>query len=148
VLHRRVARLIPGRLIRFGVTGCAGFAVDLGTLVVFHSALSAPLAASTVVAYGSGGMAHYSLTRYWVFPQDSRAGELGRITRYLLLAAANMAATLVMVLGLTAMGADYRVAKVAAVVLLFFTNYALTPRLVMTSPGRRAIAPRDGARST
>jgi hypothetical protein len=58
-----------------------------------------------------------------------------------------MAATLVMVLGLTAMGADYRVAKVAAVVLPVFTSHALTPRLVMTSPGGRAIAPMEAMRS-
>ena len=123
------------RLLRFGVTGAAGFAVDLGTLVALHSGLDVGLPLATLASYTLGGVVHYSLTRFWVFPQDTGEGEIGRIARYLALAGLNALATLGIVTGLVHLGVDYRPAKVSSVGLLFFTNYLLMPRLVMTSPG-------------
>jgi putative flippase GtrA len=131
------------RLIRFGLTGCAGFVVDFGLLWLLKGGLGAPLALATTTAYVVGGVVHYSLTRFWVFPQEDSTGEGGRIIRYLALAAVNIVVTLVLVLGLSHAGLDYRVAKVIAVVALFFSNYFLTPRVVMTSPGSRTTAPRS-----
>lgn len=123
--------------MRFGLTGCAAFAVDFGTLVLLRSSVGLPLAVATTTAVVVGGLVHYSLTRLWVFPQESRTGELGRLTRYLVLVAVNVAANLVIVMGLTSVGLDYRAAKGIAVVALFFCNYLLTPRLVMR-PVRRS----------
>lgn len=127
--------------MKFGLTGCAGFAVDFGLLLILKSGAGMPLAVATTLAYVVGGVVHYSLTRFWVFPQDQRAGEVGRVVRYLALAGVNILATLGIVLGLSSIGVDYRVAKILAVVLLFFSNYLLTPRLVMTSPGSSTSAP-------
>jgi putative flippase GtrA len=135
------------RLFKFGVTGLAGFVVDFGTLVGLHSGAGVDLALATLASYAIGGVVHYSLTRFWVFPQDGGGGEVGRVARYLALGGANALATLGIVSGLVHLGVDYRPAKIAAVVLLFFTNYLLTPRLVMTSPGRRTTAPEDSAHS-
>ena len=61
--------------------------------------------------------------------------------RYLVLGALNALATVVMVGTLTAIGLDYRVAKVITVVGLFFTNYAIVPRFVMRWPGSRTDRP-------
>lgn len=144
-MRRTIAQHGP-RLIRFGLTGCAGFAVDFGILILLKTA-GIPLGAATAAAYIIGGVVHYTLTRVWVFPQDDNAGETGRVVRYLLLGCVNIAATLAIVLGLTSTGLDYRVAKIIAVVTLFFSNYLLTPRLVMTSPGRRTSAPRSSTTS-
>lgn len=133
--------------MRFGLAGCVGFALDFGLLVLFHGRLGAPLIPSTLVAYGLGGAVHYALTRFWVFPETNRGGEVGRVGRYLALGLVNAVATVVIVSGLVAAGLDYRVAKCLAVAGLFFTNYLLTPRLVMTSPGRRTTAPASSAPS-
>ncbi len=130
------------RLVRFGLTGCAGFVVDFGTLVLLHSGLGLPLWLATAAAYLTGGVVHYSLTRFWVFPQGNAEGEFGRIARYVLLVAANVGITTVIVVGLSGLGLDYRAAKVVAVVTLFFTNFILMPRLVMTSPRDEAGASR------
>lgn len=130
-------------LFRFGVTGLAGFFVDFGLLWLLRSGAALPLALATTIAYVVGGVMHYSLTRFWVFPQQDGNGEFGRIFRYLLLASVNILATLTLVVGLSQLGLDYRVAKVIAVVGLFFTNYLLTPRLVMISPGSLTSAPRS-----
>ena len=131
------------RLLKFGLTGGAGFIVDFGLLWALKGVFGVPLAMATTAAYVVGGVVHYSLTRFWVFPQEHRQGEIGRIARYLSLAGANIVATLGIVLGLNALGLDYRVAKIIAVAALFFSNYWLTPRLVMISPGSRTSAPSD-----
>ncbi len=133
------------RLIRFGFAGCVGFAVDFGGLIALHSGLGIPLVPSTLVAYSVGAGVHYSLLRYWVFPHRSTDSEVGKVARYLLLGAFNALATVIIVSGLASLGVDYRLAKAVAVVILFFTNYVLTPRFVMTSPRRRAAAPATDA---
>lgn len=123
--------------MRFGLTGCAAFAVDFSVLVLLRSAVGLPLGVATATAVVVGGMVHYTLTRLWVFPQEESAGELGRLVRYVILVAVNIVANVVIVLGLTGVGFDYRAAKAIAVVVLFFCNYFLTPRLVMTSTRSR-----------
>lgn len=123
--------------MRFGLTGCAAFAVDFSVLILLKSSVGLPLGVATTTAVVVGGLVHYSLTRLWVFPQETSAGELGRLARYLILVAVNIVANLVIVLGLTRVGLDYRAAKAIAVVVLFFCNYFLTPRLVMTSTRSR-----------
>ncbi len=136
------------RLTKFGLTGFAGLAVDLGMLVILHSGLRWPLAWATLGAYTAGGAIHYGLTRFWVFPHGRDAGEVGKVVRYLLLGAANAAVTVVVVTVLAGWGLDYRLAKGVAVVALFFSNYVLTPRFVMTtSPGSRTTAPASSDRS-
>jgi putative flippase GtrA len=122
------------RLFRFGLTGIASFVVDFGILVLAHDGFGWPLRAALVAAYTLGGVVHYSLTRWWVFPTKHSGGgaaEAGRVIRYLLLAAVNTVATLLIVPGLAGLGVDYRVAKVICVVLLFGFNYLVTPRFVM-----------------
>ncbi|MBD3782918.1 MAG: GtrA family protein [Micrococcales bacterium] len=145
--HQRL-RSHAVRLTKFGLTGGAGFVVDFGTLVVLHGVLRWPLVVATLGAYVLGGVVHYGLTRTWVFPHARDAGEVGKVVRYLLLGAANALVTVIAVAGLSRLGVDYRVAKVAAVVALFFTNYLLTPRFVMTtSRGSRTVAPESSDRS-
>lgn len=142
-----MARSHAPRLVRFGLTGLAGFLLDFGLLVLIHGRLGAPLIPATLLAYGLGGAVHYLLTRYWVFPETAPGGEVARVGRYLALGVVNAIATVAIVSGLVAVGVDYRVAKTIAVAALFLSNYVLTPRLVMTSPGRRTTAPSSSARS-
>jgi putative flippase GtrA len=127
------------RLFKFGMTGVASFVVDFGTLVLAHDGFGWPLRVSLIAAYTLGGIVHYGLTRYWVFPTTTTGGsvEAGRVIRYLLLAALNTGATLVIVPALTHVGLDYRVAKVICVVALFGFNYFVTPRFVMPREPRR-----------
>ena len=125
----------PPRLLRFALTGVAGFAVDFGTLVFLHSGLLLPLGVSTAVACLVGGIVHYGLTRYWVFPQANPFGEAWRSARYVSLGAANAAVNVMGITMLVHLGLEYRPAKIITVALLFFVNYFLTPRLVMRTPG-------------
>lgn len=132
---RRVMNPELYRVIRFGLTGAAGFLTDFGTLVAAHSGLRVALVPSLVLAYTLGGIVHYGLTRWWVFPARHTTPEAGRIVRYLLLAAVNAGITLVAVPAMTHAGLDYRIAKVICVAVLFGANYFLVPRFVMPVRG-------------
>jgi putative flippase GtrA len=129
------------RLLRFGIAGIAGFIFDFGSLVLAHDGFGWPLTASLVFAYTVGGLAHYGLTRWWVFPGDRGPGEAGRVARYLLLAAVNIVATLLIVPALTHLGLDYRLAKITCTALLFGFNYVVTPRFVLTDSPRQPARP-------
>lgn len=135
------------RLIRFGITGCAGFIVDFGLLVALHTAAGWPLIGATLAAYTVGGIVHYALTRLWVFPHPRTSDETAKVLRYLALGALNALATVIAVSTLTWAGLDYRAAKIITVIALFFTNYTLVPRFVMTWPGSRTDAPPSNAPS-
>jgi putative flippase GtrA len=129
------------RVFKFGVTGVLGFAADFGTLVVTHTGLGLPLRVALIIAYALGGIVHYSLTRWWVFPVRHSTSEVGRVVRYLLLAAVNAGATLLIVPALTHAGLDYRLGKILCVVVLFGFNYVVTPRFVMPAEPRRQAPP-------
>jgi putative flippase GtrA len=129
------------RFLRFGLTGCAGFAVDFGSLVLFRSGLGVALATSTALAYVIGGVVHYGLTRLWVFPHASDGDEVRKVARYLSLAAVNIAITIAAVVGLSHAGLDYRLAKLLVVAVLFFTNYVITPRYVMPAANAQRSRP-------
>jgi putative flippase GtrA len=129
------------RIFKFGVTGVLGFTADLGSLIVAHDGLGLPLRLSLIIAYTVGGTVHYGLTRFWVFPARRESSEIGRIVRYLLLAAVNATATLLIVPALAHAGLDYRLAKILCVVVLFGFNYVVTPRFVMPAEPRQPPAP-------
>jgi putative flippase GtrA len=129
------------RIFKFGVTGVLGFTADFGTLVLTHTGLGLPLRLSLIIAYTVGGIVHYGLTRFWVFPATDDSSEAGRVVRYLLLAAVNTAATLLIVPALSSAGLDYRLAKIICVVVLFGFNYVITPRFVMRGAPRQQPPP-------
>jgi putative flippase GtrA len=119
------------RLVRFGLTGLAGFTADFGTLVLCHGALGLELRISLLTAYTVGGCVHYGLTRLWVFPARYTGSEAGRVFRYLLLAGLNIAVTVSVVPALASAHVDYRIGKLLTVGGLFVVNYLLTSRFVM-----------------
>ena len=119
------------RVVRFLAAGGIAFAVDFGTLVLTHSGLHVTLQWAIVCAYAVGGIVHYTLTRFWVFPARERHQEAQRVIRYLILAAFNMGATVGLVTGLADIGVDYRLGKIICVAVLMVINYLATPRFVI-----------------
>lgn len=124
------------RVVRFVTAGAVSFALDFGGLILLHSGLGWQLGWAVLVAYGSGGAVHYLLTRLWVFNPAGRGSETGRFLRYLSLGGLNIAATWAVVLSLTRLGVDYRLAKILCVAALVVFNYVVTHLFVMRSaPG-------------
>lgn len=124
------------RAARFVTTGVIAFTIDFGGLVILHGSLGLPLGLAVIAPYPVGTAVHYALTRWWVFPPGAPGSEAGRFARYLLLVAANGIGSVAIVLSLTSLGMDYRVAKLLSVAVLVTANYLVSPVLVMRSPER------------
>jgi putative flippase GtrA len=106
-------RSLVASLGRFVVSGGLSVGVDILVLFVLHSALHLILAAATVLAYAASLVVNYGLNHTWVF--QAGGDHRRRLVRYALLVAVNVGSTLGFVLGLTAVGAYYLVAKLVAV---------------------------------
>lgn len=100
---------------RFLVAGAGTFAVDLGTLSILHGVAGISLPISTVLAFGMGFIVNFTASRRWVFSAIARSGRTHRqAVRYAILVGANLCTTLGIVVGLSDLGVDYLLAKVAA----------------------------------
>jgi putative flippase GtrA len=114
-------RSFVGALIRFGVTGFASVAVDVGVLALLHSAAGAPLAVATLCAYALGVIINYSLNRNWTF--KSERDHRRTLIRYSVLLAINVGITEGIVVGFTHLGLYYLISKLIAVALIATINF-------------------------
>lgn len=116
-------------LLRYLVIGGMSVGVDLGLLVLLVDGLGAPLGVSTVLAFSTSVAVNFSLNRLAVAGRG--AGRLGRhAARYLVLLAANLLLTLLVVLLADRAGIPYLAAKVAVVVASVGWNFVLFRRWV------------------
>ena len=95
------------------VAGGLSLLLDIATLFLLHSVLHLPLVVAVSIAYLVGLFSNYAINRSWVFSGDHSHGR--SMSRYGLLVVFNYAATVVIVSGLTALGASYIVGKLIAV---------------------------------
>lgn len=112
------------QFVRFLAAGVATVVVDFGLLAVFRSVVHLPLWLATTAAFACGLCVNFGLNQRWVFGVLTDARR--RLFRYAVLVGLNYVATLLLVVGLTATGMPYLVAKVVAVgtcALLNFVAY-------------------------
>jgi putative flippase GtrA len=114
-------RSILGALVRFGITGLASVAVDVGVLAGLHSAAGAPLALATLAGYALGVVVNYSLNRNWTF--KSERDHRQTLIRYSALLVVNVAITEGVVLALTHVGVYYLLSKLVAVAIIAVLNF-------------------------
>jgi putative flippase GtrA len=119
----------PGRrptlvqsLARFAMSGGLSVGVDVAALYLLHSLAHLVLAAATVIAYALSLAVNYSLNHAWVF--QAEGDHRRRLARYGALVALNVGSTLGFVLGLTAVGVYYLLAKLVAVATNAVLNFA------------------------
>ena len=108
---------------RFLVSGGLTALVDVGTLAALHSALGAPLAVSTAAAYCVAFAVNFRLSRHWTFSTARQGRAHHQAARYLLLVLVNLAATLAIVTGLSAVGVYYLLAKVISIAVIALGNF-------------------------
>jgi putative flippase GtrA len=108
-------------LLRFVVVGGLSVGTDLALLALLRSGVHAPLWLATVVAYAASLVVNYSLNHSWVFASEREHHRA--IARYFTLVAFNVGSTLGLVLGLTAAGLFYLMAKLIAVAVNAVVNF-------------------------
>jgi putative flippase GtrA len=114
-------RSILDALLRYFVTGVLSVVVDVGVLTLLHSVAGVGLVASTVLAYAGGLVVNYTLNRSWTFRSSDDHSRT--LARYAVLVAFNFLSTLGIVVGLTAAGLYYLLAKLIAVALNAGINF-------------------------
>lgn len=120
---------------RFLVVGLASFAADFGVLVLLHGVLHVALWLATTASFLASFAVNFNLNRMWTF--RAAGGAIGgQAVRFVLLVVVNLALTVVIVTGLTALGSDYRWAKVAATALVTVINFVVLRSWVFRRPAR------------
>lgn len=106
---------------RFLAVGVLSVTVDTCALVVLREWLALPLAAATTAAFSLTLAVNFSLNMGFVF--DVRGRLAGRLARYGLLVVVNYVLTLLLVLGIAALGVHYVLAKLIAVASCAALNF-------------------------
>ena len=108
-----LARVIAPNMLGFAVLSTVTFSLNLVLLIVFHAVLGWPVAVSITLAYLAGSGLGYVLNRSLNFRSHGAvAPQLGIFT---VVAAVNYFAWILGIgAGLTAVGVDYRLARVIA----------------------------------
>jgi putative flippase GtrA len=118
-------------VVRFLGVGVASYAVDISLLYLLHQPAGLALWLATTVAYAAGLAANFALNRAVTFRSTSRLRT--QVGRYAVLLAANYAATIAMVTGLTAAGSPYLLSKTVCVAVLALANFFLYRHWVFTT---------------
>jgi putative flippase GtrA len=116
--------------VKYLLVGGGTFAADLLLLILFHGALHLPLSIATGIAYAFATAGNFLLNRSITFSQEAFAGPA---TRYLILVAANLLLSVLLIPAATfGLGVDYRLAKVAVSVSAVVWNYVAYRMWVFT----------------
>jgi putative flippase GtrA len=109
---------------RFLVVGFATFVVDIGSLKVLHGVLGVGLALSTLAAFAIAFLLNFTASRHWVFAGTALETLARRqLLRYFVLVFLNLCSTLMIVVGLSALGVPYLWAKVVSASINAVANF-------------------------
>lgn len=98
---------------------------DIGMLALLHGALRVPLLASTIIAFVIASIINFSFNRQWAF-QGARAGRTRpQLLRFYTLVLLNLLSTVLITVGLSALGLMYLIAKLVAALLNAVANFFL-----------------------
>ena len=132
-----VRRLIDIRFTRYVLASVGALAVDVGTFLALLALSAAPWAASAT-GYSLGILAHWLLSSRTVFGTDVADRGPARTRQkalFVISALVGLALTTAIVAGGAAAGIDPRAAKLAAIVVSFFTTWLLRNHFVFRTAG-------------
>ncbi|MFW2386774.1 MAG: GtrA family protein [Polyangiales bacterium] len=115
-----------GRMLRFGVVGLSGVAVNQGLLMLLHGSLGAPLLLSSLIAIEVSILTNFLLNHSWTWRVPfSEPGLLRRVFQYH--AAAVLAAfagnVIILVGAVELFGVDYRIANLIGIAVGTAINF-------------------------
>jgi putative flippase GtrA len=106
-------RVVAPTFLGFCLINSFTFGVDLMLLTVLHGGLTVPLPAAVSVAYAAAFALSYALNRYFNFRSHAPVGP--QVALYVVVVIVNYAVfILAMSTALTALGVEYRVARILA----------------------------------
>lgn len=111
-LPPRLRRYLPPELAGFAIIGTVTFLVDLLLLAALRATTALPLAVAVTIAYAIAFALNFVLNRTLNFRSHAPIG--GQALRYGLVVAVDYGLTLGVTTGLSALGLDFRVARIIA----------------------------------
>ncbi len=120
---QRLAHLRSHPAPRFILVGGVSLGADIGTLALLHGVLGMPLVPATTAAFGVSSLVNFGFNRQWVFERGRTGAAKRQVVRYYLLLGLNLLSTLLITVGLTAVGMLYLAAKLVAAVVNAVANY-------------------------
>lgn len=119
------------QLLRYVVVGFAAFVVDFSLLVAITELGVAHYYVSAAIAFVAGLTTNYLLSVAWVFSARTMEDRRAEFAVFAVIGVAGLGLTEVILwLGTEWAGCDYRVAKIAAVVLVLGWNFCLRKALL------------------
>jgi putative flippase GtrA len=108
-----VSRIVPASLLGFAVINGFTFGIDLTLLTIMRSGFGWPLWLSITLSYATAFGLSFVLNRAFNFRSHSAVG--GQLAIYVVVVVVNYLALILGIgTGLTALGVDYHIARVAA----------------------------------
>jgi putative flippase GtrA len=126
---------VAAQMLRYLVVGGVAFAVDFSVLVFCTSLLGVAYLISAAIAFCCGLAVNYVLSITWVFGSRSLADKKTEFTIFAIIGVAGLGWTeLLMYLGTSIAGLDYRVSKIITVVIVLFWNFGMRKVILFRSP--------------
>ena len=111
-LPERIRRVLPRELVGFAILGAFTFLVDLAILASLRTWTALPLPVAVTVSYLLAFALNFVLNRTVNFRSHAPVG--GQALRYAVVIAADYGLTLGVTTGLSALGVDFRIARLLA----------------------------------
>jgi putative flippase GtrA len=140
-----LSRAIRGSAGRYFVVGSLSFVTDVTLLFLLHGVIGVWLPLATAMAFLGAFGVNFGLNRVWAFRSDGAVGR--QLGRYLVLVAANLVATVVLVSSLTVVGLPYLGAKATSTAALFVINYAVSRKWIFLSAASIPVGDRGPERT-
>ncbi|AHH95664.1 putative flippase GtrA [Kutzneria viridogrisea] len=105
-------KLLPRELVGFAILGAFTFSIDLALLAALRGWTSLPLPVAVSIAYVTAFAINFVLNRSVNFRSHAPVG--GQAARYAVVIACDYGLTLGVTTGLSALGLDFRIARVIA----------------------------------
>jgi putative flippase GtrA len=125
-------RLLPPEFVGYWILGTVTLCLDLGLLAVLRATTPLPLAVAVSIAYLTAFGLNYLLNRTVNF--RSRAPVGGEMAKFIVIAVVDYLLTLGVTTGLSALGVDFRIARLTGSICVALVTYVGSKWWVFRDP--------------
>lgn len=125
-LYRRsdLGNIVVKDMIKFGLTGAVSTVLDVGTLNLFFIVVHTSLYLSTFMGFIAGTINGYLMNNFWTYRRLGKKANPKDFIKLAMVGAVGLGLTeLIMFILSGKVGLNYNVAKLIAIVIVFFWNF-------------------------
>lgn len=133
IRHRHFTPAVIRQLVKYGVTGASAVLTDYGTFALLFGLLKTPLFVATTCSLLAGFVVSFLLNRIWVFEAHKDTAHKSarmQVVLYVLLLSFNTGFTYIFVKGLTEVGLNAYLGKLASIGVIMVWNYIIYKKII------------------